>query len=230
MKSLFYEQWYKSRVNKIINIFGESWFQNKQILELGCAHGDIGIEFLKLGADVVFTDERIEFLEDIDKNLKNLYNYSAEFALIDHDKDYSFNKKFDLIIHMGLLYHLQNWRNDIKNALKHSNIIILESTVTVNIEENNNILNLNDSDIKYGYSTKKNTRTYLTQEEVEKELINNGCKFLRLDDEKLNIENKFVNNKKISFIYDWTYERYNCGYYNIDKENVWFKRLWLVLK
>lgn len=230
MKSLFYKKWYKSRVKKIINIFGKSWFQNKEILEVGCAHGDIGIEFLKLGSNVVFTDERIEFLESVDKNLKNLYNYSSEFALIDHDKDYDFNKKFDLVIHMGLLYHLQNWRNDIKNALKHSNIIILESTVTVNTEENNTILYLNDRDLKYDYNTKKNTRSYFTQEEVEKELLINGCKFIRLDDKKLNVENQSINDQKISFIYDWNYEKYNSGYYNTYKDNVWFKRFWLVIK
>jgi hypothetical protein len=230
MKSLFYEQYYKKRANKIISIFGKSWFQNKKILELGCCHGDIGIEFLKLGSDLLFTDERMEYLEDIDKNLKKLYNYSAEYALIDHDKDYNLQKKFDLVIHMGLLYHLQNWRSDIKNALKHSDILILESTVTTNIEENNTILELNDNDKKYDYCTKKNTRTYFTQEEVEKELINNGCKFLRLDDKKLNVENNWVDNNKISLIYDWTYEKCNSGYYKTYEDNVWYKRFWLVLK
>jgi 2-polyprenyl-3-methyl-5-hydroxy-6-metoxy-1,4-benzoquinol methylase len=230
MKSLFYEQYYKKRLNKIVNIFGETWFQNKRILELGCAHGDIGMEFLRLGSEVVFSDERMEYLEDIDKRLKDLYNYSAGFALIDNDNDYDLNQKFDLVIHMGLLYHLQNWRNDITNALNHSNLMILESTVAANVAQNNTVLNLNDFDTVYGYCTKKNTRTYFTQEEVERELTNNGCKFLRLDDSELNVENQWLNNQKISFIYDWTYEKYISGCYEQMEGNVWFKRFWLVMK
>lgn len=230
MKSLFYHQYSQKRIEKIINIFGETWFQNKRILELGCAHGDIGIEFLKLGSDVVFSDVRLEYLEDIDKRLKDQYNFNAGFAVLDNDNDYDLQQKFDLVLHMGLLYHLPNWRNDIKNTLKHSNLVILESTVTTNIKENNTMLELNSFDKDYGYCGNKNTRMYFTQEEVEKELTSNGCKFLRLDDKELNVENQWVDNQKITLIYDWTYDKYNSGYYNLIDGNVWFKRFWIVMK
>jgi hypothetical protein len=108
--------------------------------------------------------------------------------------------------------------------------MILESTVAANVAQNNTVLNLNDFDTVYGYCTKKNTRTYFTQEEVERELTNNGCKFLRLDDSELNVENQWLNNQKISFIYDWTYEKYISGCYEQMEGNVWFKRFWLVMK
>lgn len=230
MKSLFYEQYSQKRIDKIFDIFGKTWFQNRRILELGCAHGDIGIEFLKLGSNVVFTDARLEYLEDIDKRLKDQYNYNADFALLDNDNDYDLQQRFDLVLHMGLLYHLSNWRNDIKNALNHSNLMILESTVTASIEENGIVVGLNTDDQEYGYCSKKNTRTYFTQEEVEKELTLNGCKFLRLDDKELNVENQLAGNHTISLVYDWTYEKYNQGYYNLMGNNVWLKRFWIVMK
>ena len=62
-----FKDWTEKRVRKIISIFGKDWFHHKKILELGACHGDVGLEFLKLGADVLFTDAR-------ESNLKILHD------------------------------------------------------------------------------------------------------------------------------------------------------------
>jgi len=230
MNSLFYEQWYKSRVNKIINIFGKSWFVNKQILELGCANGDIGIEFLKLGSSVVFSDSRIQNLESVGIKLSE-YNFIPECALIDQDNDYNFNKKFDLVLNMGTLYLLKNWKEDLKRSLMHTNIMILESTVSPRKNQSFIIETQN-----YNYGSMYNRIFYRTQEEIENELLNLNCKYIRFDNEEMNTKKGWLGNKlhpgnrSIEMIYDWNYEKFEMNLYDNNTEQVHFKRFWLVLK
>ena len=99
MKHLFYEEFKNKRVKKIENIFGRDWFCGKSILELGAAHGDVGLHFLKLGAEVIFTDIREEYLQSIKDKVKDL-NYTAYTLQIDQNKRYDLGHKFDLVIHM----------------------------------------------------------------------------------------------------------------------------------
>ena len=54
MKYLMYENWTKKRIDAILKQFGEDSFNRATMLEMGACHGDIGIEFMKLGADVAF--------------------------------------------------------------------------------------------------------------------------------------------------------------------------------
>ena len=86
MNFLFYEDWYKKRVSKIINIFGQDWFAGKNILELGACYGDIGIELTKLGAEVTFADAREENL-DVIKNKFKIYNYSPNLLLLNQEEN-----------------------------------------------------------------------------------------------------------------------------------------------
>jgi len=85
MKHLFYEEWKNKRVKKIENIFGRDWFCGKSILELGAAHGDVGSHFLKLGAEVIFTDIKEEYLQSIKDKIMDL-NYTAYTLHIDQNK------------------------------------------------------------------------------------------------------------------------------------------------
>ena len=66
----FFTEHKNNRVQKIISIYGSDWFKGKSILELGACHGDIGIEFIKLGAEVTFCDIREENLNEIINSLR----------------------------------------------------------------------------------------------------------------------------------------------------------------
>ena len=220
MKHLFFEEWKNKRVKKIIDIFGKNWFKNKTILELGAAHGDVGIEFLKLGADVTFSDVRIEHLESIAEKLKQ-YNYTPKLALIDQNNEYDFGQKFDLVIHMGVLYHVHDWKNDLKHALSHSDIVILESA----LREHDVKSYLVDETIlsEYDASTKKYSG--FTQESVELELKKYDCKFLRIDDPELNCQGYFTNHM-IYHKYDWK----SISQLDENADRTFYRRMWLILK
>ena len=224
MKKLLYEHWYKKRVNKIINLFGEDWFANKKILELGAAHGDIGIEFLKLGSSVLFTDARQEYLDTIISTLAEK-SYTPKTLLLDQNTEYNIAENFDLVLHLGVLYHLKNWKEDLKCALSHTNTMILETAVM----PKNVIDQVKENKTTSQYGPVNNEFVQFTQESVEKVLTDLGCKYIRFDNAELNY--KFSPDTveiRISHIYDWNYN--TAWTYNIPNHEVHYRRMWLVLK
>lgn len=120
----WFNQWRLLRVCKLEQIFGHSWFKGKKILELGCGHGNIGLYFKDLGADVTFADARQEFL-DVVKNKCN----DAKTIILDQDEHWELNEHYDLIIHFGILYNIKNWQQDLQCALKHADYLALETAV-----------------------------------------------------------------------------------------------------
>ena len=112
------------RVCKLEQVLGHAWFKGKSILELGCGYGNVGLYFKDLGADVTFVDARQEFLDVVKSK-----DSSANTILIDQDKEWDLGKQFDLVIHWGVLYNLNNWQQDLRCALKHAKFLSLESAV-----------------------------------------------------------------------------------------------------
>tara|TARA_R110002012_G_C11442601_1_gene590796 strand:- start:64 stop:741 length:678 start_codon:yes stop_codon:yes gene_type:complete len=225
MKHLMYEDWTKKRVDKIKSIFGKDWFHHKKILELGACHGDVGIEFLKLGADVLFTDAR-------ESNLKLLYdklnkiNFNPKLKIVDQNKDYNLKTKYDLVFHLGVLYHIKNWKKDLENCLKHSNKLILESLVSPvkNLKSNT------ENSFIYKYNSIDGVESIFTQEAVENHLLKLKCKFIRLDTIDLNTDWSWMNEgKRVRKIYDWTYESMKSYVYD-NNDSTQFRRMWIVLK
>ena len=119
-----YIKWRETRINKLVSILGKDWFKGKTVLECACGLGHIGEEIMKLGAVVTFAEGREIFVRETKKRLPN-----AEVILLDQDTDWNLNRKFDLIIHWGLLYHLDNWKQDLANTVKHADIICFETVV-----------------------------------------------------------------------------------------------------
>lgn len=123
-----YYNWRHKRIKKVIEHFSPSWFKGKSILELACGYGDIGIQFQALGADVSFLDGRGEHLNI----LRNRYPDISESKIILADLDDDFDlpqKKYDLIIHFGVLYHLNHWQRSLKNCSRYSKNLVLETEV-----------------------------------------------------------------------------------------------------
>ena len=110
-----YTPWRKSRIAKLEQIFTRKYFEGRRILECGAGNGLIG-KYLReeLGAEVAFTEGRWELMDTITTN-----NPRARVYLVDHDKPWDLGRKFDLVIHWGLLYHLDNWRQDLGCVAKH---------------------------------------------------------------------------------------------------------------
>lgn len=120
-----YIDWRNKRIAKIESIFGKEFFNGKTLLELGCGYGHLGKYFHEeLGSDVTFAEGNEAYISRIQHN-----NPNSEVLHLDQDKAYDLKKKFDVVIHFGVLYHLNDWKQDLKCALNHTDLMILESEV-----------------------------------------------------------------------------------------------------
>jgi hypothetical protein len=125
--SILYD-WTFSRANMIIQILGKEWLKDKNVLEVGAGHGIVGqILRQNAGANVITTDGRSENLEGIRENWPEI---GDKLRLLNQEHGWSeIEEKFDLIVHFGVLYHLENWQYDLRGAADHSNLICLETQV-----------------------------------------------------------------------------------------------------
>ena len=231
----FYQDWTDKRLSKIIDIFGKDWFLGKEVLELGAHHGKMGIELMKLGANVYFADVREDNLEIIKQSLPMEVNTIS----LDQNENYDINdqfgnvKKFDLILHMSILCHLENWKNDLSRIMNHTGVMLLETMVNPSKGGEDEFFDVPKND--YGVYTGRSSK--FTQESVEKVMTDLGYKYFRFDTDDLdtnwtwNIRRKLIKN-----IYSWNYDKIQRGVYedHFQNNNVvgmpQFRRMWLVLK
>jgi SAM-dependent methyltransferase len=175
-----YRSWRPVRIKKIEQIFGEDFFKGKSILELACGFGDIGKHFKEnRGANVTFTEGRVEHIQNIQEN-----NPGSEVFQLDQENEWNLNRKFDIVIHFGVMYHLDNWKQDLECALKHTDLIILESEIA----DTNKIFEAKVIDPD-GYDQAINDKKIATRPSasyVEKVFEDNGFEFKRYDDADLN--------------------------------------------
>jgi len=185
-----YNEWRVKRVNFIEKLYGKSFFRDKTILELGCGHGHIG-RYLQnqLGAKVTFADGRQEHLNVIQQIMP-----SAETICFDQNQPWDLNRKFDIVIHWGVLYHLDNWRQDLESAAKHSNLIFLECEVcdSENPEVEIKMPKVEGYDQDLG-----DVSTRPSSAGIEEKLIDLEFLYTRFDTKELNSE---------FHCYDWTYD------------------------
>lgn len=228
MKAIFFPEFCQRRVDKILNIFGRDWFAGRSILELGAAHGDIGSQLVDLGGTVTFCDARDEHLQSIRERYAGL-NHSVTTQVVDQNFDYNLGQQYDLVLHLGTLYHVENWQNDLRCALEHSNTMILESRVAPDC---NAVTGARGAVENAEYGLFNCRRPVFTQEQVEQELTQLGCKFLRLDTADLNTDWSWdlAPGVLTRHVYDWTYKTANL-YAMIEHANqVHYRRMWLVNK
>lgn len=175
----FYKKWVENRFvsiyNEITLIFGDDFLKNKTLLELGAYDGNFGNKFYEKGAIITCYEGR---KQNIDL-LKSLHP-EFESELIDIDK-VKINKKFDIILHAGLLYHIKNVEDNLINCLENCDVFILEtenidSTDTEidiqyeGLSEISEVSSLPDSDLTNYVS--RTSRKFL-----EKTFENNGFNF-----------------------------------------------------
>lgn len=174
-----YDEWRKKRILKMENIFSIDFFQNKKILEVGCGYGQIGQHFRNIGSFVEFTEGREEHISYIKK-----YNPDSLVHNIDHDKEWNLNKKYDIVIHFGLLYHLTNWKQDLLCTFKHTDLIILESEILDSLKDDNQYFARDGG----GYDQALPTTNFAirpTAKLVENFILENDFNFVRYDDKDL---------------------------------------------
>jgi len=202
-----YHDWRKTRIKKLISILGHDFFKEATILELGCGYGHIGRHFI----DTYNSD--VTFCEGSSRNEKGFkkVNPDKELIILDQDKSYNLKKKFDLVIHWGVLYHLKNWKKDLRCCLKHSNLISLE-TETLDSDVLKDKLEKQENPVNDQAVNGIGVRVPAIV--IEKYLESLGCTYTRYDDVNLN---------SVSHRYDWEVK-------NSKKTGSQFRRFWIVKK
>jgi hypothetical protein len=179
-----YDNWTKSRMLAIKKYINVESFMNKTLLELGGGYGHNGNQFYNLGCKVTSSDARVEHLQNGKKEYPHI-----DFEIIDCDKN-KINKKYDIILHWGLLYHLREIEVHLKNVCENCNIILLETEVADSDDDNFYFITQEE-----GYDQAYNNCGIRPSEKyVEKVLSNNGFKYFMIKDSVVNSD---------FHIYDW---------------------------
>jgi len=120
-----YVKWRDQRIRCIVDHYGKDFFKGKKLLELGCGYGDIGAYFAKLGAKVTCLDARQEHLEVLKRRYPFLKAVQADL-----DNEWPFKKdEFDIILHLGTLYHLQYVDRPLVDVCQSTKHLVLETEV-----------------------------------------------------------------------------------------------------
>lgn len=121
-----YVGWNKARVDWMLDKYGKKYFKGKTILELGAGSGALGVEFVKLGANVICLEAREEHIVDGRK----LYP-SIAWRQEDFEKEGMLGQVVaEIVINFGTLYHLDNWEVFLKRSLQSTGeVMFLETEV-----------------------------------------------------------------------------------------------------
>ena len=116
-----YKAWRKTRINFLKSLID---VQGLRILEMGAGHGQVGEDLSHLGAKVLFAEGRPEHVEAMQDRMP-----LADVVQTDFDGFWLIPGDFDLVLHWGLLYHLNDWRTSLTCALAHAPYVCLETEV-----------------------------------------------------------------------------------------------------
>jgi SAM-dependent methyltransferase len=118
-----YVEWRDTRIDAIRAHYGDLFFRGRTLLELGCGYGDIGARFAELGALVTCTDGRAEHLEVVRDRWPHLATVHANL-----DDEWPFGH-FDIIFHLGVLYHLEETHASLRYSCRSAEHLVLETEV-----------------------------------------------------------------------------------------------------
>ena len=171
-----YIGWRATRISYILEYFQPSFFYGKKILEVGCGYGDIGSVFLNLGAKVTCSDGISEYIDIVSRRFPNI-----DTVVCDLDNNWP-DGNFDITIHMGVLYHLYDYKQALRNACSNSKILILETEVC-DSDDPEYFINVEES----GYDQAKNKiGSRPSPASIEKILEECNMSYIRIVDKKLN--------------------------------------------
>ena len=126
LPGLYYPRWRQVRIHAILDHYRPGVFRGRTLLELGCGDGSIGNFFYYLGCAVTCCDARQEFLDEV-----SYRNHEIRTVQCDLEKDWPFPEEhFDIILNLGVLYHLADPRGCIVESARHCSNLVLDCEVT----------------------------------------------------------------------------------------------------
>src|ERR1035437_40198 len=120
-----YFEWNQNRIKNIVEFYGHKFFYFKKVLDLGCGYGDMGGVLYRLGAAVTGVDARQDHLKIVGKKFSGIKTVKAN---LDGPWPFS-NQKFDLVLDLGLMCHLNNYEQHIKSVCSSTTHLVLETAV-----------------------------------------------------------------------------------------------------
>jgi SAM-dependent methyltransferase len=171
-----YDGWRISRMNGVKKYISSDYFKSKKMLELGCGYADIGNMFYDLGAHVTSSDVRKEHLEVVNQRYPHINT-----VLMDCD-NCDIKDKYDIILHWGLLYHLNEIEIHLQKISEKCDILLLETEVS-DSDDKNYYISTNENGPDQAFN---NVGIRPSQYYVEDVLIKNGFQFKLIKDSILN--------------------------------------------
>ena len=127
-----------------------------------------------------WTDARQEHLDEIIRRYPKICNSKNVFRL-DLENSWPEIGKFDVILHFGVLYHLNNWELSLRESIKHSRLIFLETEVSDFKKDTNIVVHEKGYDQAFsGIGSRPSAKA------IERVIASAGAKFIRHDSEMLN--------------------------------------------
>src|SRR3974390_954011 len=116
-----YAVWRSRRIATILDEYPPRFFDGKTVLELGAGFGAIGAMFGALGAKVTC----LEGGEQNVRTIRERYPFVTA-ARQDLNEGLPGNDQYDVIIHLGVLYHLAHPENALRDACPRDRKSVVE--------------------------------------------------------------------------------------------------------
>lgn len=179
-----YVNWRNSRIEGIKKYIDLNFFKEKTMLEVGCGYADLGNMFSNFSCSVTSTDARKEHLDEVNRRYPHITTY-----ILDCDKD-KITTKYDIILHWGVLYHLSNVEEHLKNVCEQTDYLLLETEVSDTLDKDT-IFNVDESGYDQAFN---NIGCRPSEQYVEKLLSEYNFYFKMIKDPIINSD---------YHIYDW---------------------------
>lgn len=197
-----YVDWRSKRIAAILDHYGTDFFHGKTVLEVGCGYGDIGAAIARHGAIVTCSDARADHLAVVRER-----HPQVQTVVADLDKPWTF-PHCDVLIHLGVLYHLKTPEVALRQALGSSTHVILETEV---LDSNDPYVSRSVAEAGYDQAF-NNIGSRPSPFFVERILTELGRSFTRIDDDRCNTE----------------YHRYDWPITNTGEHRNGLRRFWFV--
>ncbi len=115
----FYKKCNEQRIELLRDIWGEKFFENKTVLDLGGGAGYISNQLVKWGADCTVYEGR-----DINIELGRKLHPDVKFIKVDL-QNFIPTKKFDIVLNFGVFYHLENPEEYLEKTAELFNVFML---------------------------------------------------------------------------------------------------------
>lgn len=173
-----YNVWWKCRLDTLLRILVEDFFQNKKVLDLGSGFGTFANMLHELGAQVTCSEGRLEHIQMIKQRYPHLTTRHEDYE-VPFPNDYPF---FDVILHFGVAYHLMNVEEHLLSLKDKCHYLFLDCEVIDSHDEN---MELIKTEKDYDKSLHGKAR-YRTEQYYESLLKKMGFQYIKITDKSLN--------------------------------------------